>query len=305
MLIVLLQAVLSGAASGAVYALMALGFSITFTTTRTLNFSHGEFLSTGAFIYVASLVLMSGGTNLSLPSVEATAWQEMIGIGLVIVLMTAIGFLLYLAGIRPFVGKPGLAWVVSTLGFGIILQSIMLALWGPGSVIVPAPVGDDLTDIFGAMIRRQELLVLVASIAIFLIVDVVMRRSLIGKVMRAVALNPSVASLMGIGVTSVMMWSFAVSSALAGLSGVLIAPIASASAYLGLAFGMKGFSAAIVGGLTSPRGCILGGFAIGILESVVNLWDASWKEVVIFALVIMVLVVRPSGLLGQVVVEKT
>lgn len=301
---VIIQAVLSGAATGSIYALMALGFSITFATTRTFNFSHGEFLSAGAFIYVAALVILSGGFDFHRISISPEAWQEFVAIAVVIVLMAVAGMVLYLMGIRPFVGKPGLAWVVSTIGFGIILQSIILAVWGPGTVIVAAPVGDGLVNVFGGMIRRQEVLILCVAVVILLISDIIMQRTLIGKVMKAVALNPTTASLMGISVTAVMLSSFAISSILAGLSGLLIAPVATASVYIGLAFGLKSFSAAIVGGLTSPRGCIIGGFAIGILESLINLWATSWKDVVIFGLVIIVLVVRPSGVFGQKLVEK-
>ena len=110
-----------------------------------------------------------------------------------------------------------------------------------------------------------------------------------GKAMRAVAHDRRVASLMGINVTAVMVGAFFLSSALAGLSGFLIAPIASASLYVGLAIALKGFSGAIIGGLSNPRGCVLGGFALGVLESLVNLWQAQWREIVVFLLVILVL----------------
>jgi len=131
-----------------------------------------------------------------------------------------------------------------------------------------------------------------------------MRRTMIGKAMRAVAHNQGVASLMGINVTAFMVGAFFLSSALAGLSGALIAPIASASLFVGLGIALKGFSGAIIGGLSNARGCVLGGFALGVLESLVNLWQAQWREIVVFLLVILVLAFRPYGLLGQQAVEK-
>ena len=134
--------------------------------------------------------------------------------------------------------------------------------------------------------------------------DHAMRKTLLGKVMRAVAQNPSVASLMGINVQRVMIGAFVISSALAGLSGFMLAPIAQASLFMGLAVGLKGFSAAMIGGLNNARGCVIGGFIIGLLESLVNLWSAQWREVAVFALVILVLAVRPNGLFGRGVVEK-
>jgi len=101
-----------------------------------------------------------------------------------------------------------------------------------------------------------------------------------------------------------MIGAFVVSSALAGLSGFLLAPVAQASLFLGLAVGLKGFSAAMVGGLSNPRGCVVGGFLLGVLESLVNLWSAQWREVAIFALVILVLAFRPTGLFGSRLAEK-
>jgi branched-chain amino acid transport system permease protein len=134
--------------------------------------------------------------------------------------------------------------------------------------------------------------------------DHVMRRTMVGKAMRAVAHNPAVASLMGIPVNRMMIGAFVVSSALAGLSGFMLAPIAQASLFMGLAVGLKGFSAAMIGGLNNARGCVIGGFLLGVLESFVNMWSAQWREVAVFALVILVLALRPNGLFGTALVEK-
>ena len=218
--------------------------------------------------------------------------------------MGAIGWLLYLLGVRPFAGRPGMAWVMSTLGFGVILQSIGLAIWGPKPVVVPAPVGDSVIRMFDVGVRPQELLMLGVSVVVMVAFDHVMRRTMIGKAMRAVAHSSNVASLMGINVNAMMIGAFVVSSALAGLSGFLLAPVAQASLLLGLAVGLKGLSAAMVGGLSNPRGCVVGGFLLGILESLVNLWSAQWREVAIFALVILVLAFRPTGLFGSRLAEK-
>jgi branched-chain amino acid transport system permease protein len=194
--------------------------------------------------------------------------------------------------------------VMSTLGFGVILQSIGLAIWGPKPVVVPGPVGDEVVRLLGVGVRPQELLMLGVSVVVMLAFDHVMRKTMVGKAMRAVAQNTNVASLMGINVTAMMIGAFVVSAALAGLSGFLLAPIAQASLFLGLAVGLKGFSAAMVGGLGSPRGCVAGGFILGVLESLVNLWSAQWREVAIFALVILVLAFRPTGLFGSKMVDK-
>jgi branched-chain amino acid transport system permease protein len=302
----LFQALISGLAVGSAYALVALGFSVTFTTTKTLNFSHGEFVSAGAFIGMSVLFLAIGKplTSTSFGGVDPGAIAQLGALLAALVVMGLIGWLLFVLGVRPFARRPGMAWVMSTLGFGVILQSIGLAIWGPKPVVVPSPVGDDVIRLAGIGVRPQELLMLGVSVVVMLVFDHVMRKTMMGKAMRAVAQNPSVASLMGINVTLVMIGAFVISSGLAGLSGFMLAPVAQASLFMGLAVGLKGFSAAMVGGLNNARGCVMGGFLLGVLESFVNLWSAQWREVAIFALVILVLAFRPNGLFGTKMVEK-
>jgi branched-chain amino acid transport system permease protein len=295
MLIALLQAIASGLAVGGAYALIALGFSITFTTTKTLNFSHGDFVSVGSFVGVTVLWLLLGKPiNAPLVGVTLSVWQQLLAAAITVVVIGLIGVMLYFLAVKPFAGKPGMSWVMSTIGFGIILTSIGLAVWGPSQIVVPSPVGDDVIRIAGVGIRPQEILMFVVAIVIMGALDWVMQKTIMGKAMRAVAHDQRVASL----------GAFFLSSALAGLSGFLIAPIASASLYVGLSIALKGFSGAIIGGLSNPRGCVLGGFALGLLESLVNLWQAQWREIVVFLLVILVLAVRPHGLLGLRTVEK-
>ena len=302
----LFQALISGLAVGSAYALVALGFSVTFTTTKTLNFSHGEFVSAGAFIGMSVLFLAIGKplTSTSFGGVDPGAVAQLGALMAALVVMGLIGWLLFVLGVRPFARRPGMAWVMSTLGFGVILQSIGLAIWGPKPVVVPSPVGDDVIRLAGIGVRPQELLMLGVSVVVMLVFDHIMRKTMMGKAMRAVANNPSVASLMGINVTLVMIGAFVISSGLAGLSGFMLAPVAQASLFMGLAVGLKGFSAAMVGGLSNARGCVMGGFLLGVLESFVNLWSAQWREVAIFALVILVLAFRPNGLFGTKMVEK-
>jgi branched-chain amino acid transport system permease protein len=300
------QALLSGLAVGSAYALVALGFSVTFTTTKTLNFSHGEFVSAGAFIGMSVLFLAIGKplSSTSFGGMQPGAAAQLAALLVALAIMGGIGWLLFVLGVKPFAKRPGMAWVMSTLGFGVILQSIGLAIWGPKPVVVPSPIGDDVIRLMGVGVRPQELLMLATSVVIMLFFDYVMRRTMVGKAMRAVAQNASVASLMGINVSKMMIGAFVISSALAGLSGFMLAPIAQASLFMGLAVGLKGFSAAMIGGLNNPRGCVIGGFMLGVLESYVNLWSAQWREVAIFVLVILVLALKPNGLFGKNLVEK-
>lgn len=302
----LLQAIISGLAVGGAYALVALGFSITFTTTKTLNFSHGEFVSAGAFIGMSVLFLALGRpvTATSFGDALPGAGAQLLALAGALGVMGLLGWLLFFIGVRPFAGRPGMAWVMSTLGFGVILQSVGLAIWGPKPVVVPGPVGDAVIRFLGVGVRPQELLMLGVAIVIMVAFDFVMNRTMLGKAMRAVAANGSVASLMGINTNAIMVIAFVVSSALAGLSGFLLAPIAQASLFMGLTVGLKGFSSAMVGGLSNPRGCVIGGFVLGVFESLINLWQAQWREVAVFALVILVLAFRPTGLFGRAYAEK-
>lgn len=300
----ILQALLSGLALGGVYALVALGFSITQITTKTLNFGQGEFLMAGALVAVSALAIVSGKGGAALGTVDVSIGRYAIAMLVVLGFVGALGVLVFFTAVRPFVHAGGMSWIMSTIGFGILLQNSALMLWGPGTLVLPSPLGESVIRIGGAGIRAQELLVIGVSALVVVVLDHVMRRTRTGKAVRAVAANPDAASLMGIDVRAFVIGAFVLSSALAGLAGVLIAPITTASAFMGLTIALKAFSAAILGGLTSPRGCIAGGFILGCLEAGVGLWRDEWREISMFVLIILVLVLRPSGLFGRVEFEK-
>lgn len=304
-MVAILQAVFSGLALGGIYALVALGFNITHTTTKTFNFGQGEFLAVGTLIGVSTVLLLSGKDiteALSVSDVTLTRY----GIGLIssIVILGLFGVLLYFTAVRPFVGMVGMAWVMSTIGFGIIIQNTALAIWGPTPIVLPSPLGNDVIRIGGAGIVPQEILVLIASILTMFCLDLVLRKTKLGKAVRAVAHSRTAATLMGINVMAIVIFAFVLSSSLAGMAGMLVAPITTASVFMGLTIALKAFSAAIVGGLNNPRGCMLGGFLLGLLEALVGLWQAELREISIFILIIVVLVLKPEGLLGQRHVEK-
>ena len=304
-MVAILQALFSGLALGSVYALVALGFNITHNTTKTLNFGQGEFLVAGAFVAVSGVLLLSGkGVTGALQPQDVTLLRYGGSMLITVAVLGVLGVLLYYTAVRPFIGLPGLAWVMSTIGFGIIIQNTALAIWGPSPMVLPSPLGDSVLRIGGAGVLPQEVLVLCSSIAVMLVLDTVMRRTKIGKAVRAVAQSQNAATLMGINVSAVIVLAFVVSSSLAGLAGLLIAPITTVSVFMGVTLALKAFSAAIVGGLSNARGCMLGGFLLGIIESMVGLWHAELREISIFLLIIVVLVVKPEGLLGQRVSEK-
>jgi len=304
-MVTLFQALLSGLALGGIYALVALGFSITHTTTNTLNFGQGEFMVAGSFIAVAVLLLLAGKNHTGvLAAGDVTLPRYALALLASVAVLGVLGVVLYFTAVRPFFGAGGLAWVMSTIGFGIILQNTALAVWGPGAMAMPSPLGDQVLRIAGAGIRPQEIFVLAVTAAVMLALDHVLRRTRIGKAVRAVSANHGAAALMGINVGAMVVLAFVLSSSLAALAGVLIAPITTASVFMGLAIALKAFSSAIVGGLTNPRGCIAGGFLLGCTEALVGLWRAELREITVFVLIIVVLVLKPEGLFGRKPFEK-
>ncbi len=301
----ILQAVLSGLALGGIYALVALGFNITNNTTKTLNFGQGEFLVAGAFVGVTLVLVLSGKGHVGvLQPEDVTLVKYLTGLVGIIAVLGTLGVFLYYTAVKPFVGAAGLAWVMSTIGFGIIIQNTALGIWGPAPLAIPSPLGNEVIRIGGAGILPQEILIFAVSVLVMVALDLVLLRTKIGKAVRAVAHNKNAAALMGINVPAIVILAFVVSSCLAGLGGLLVAPITTASVFMGLTLALKAFSAAIIGGLDNPRGCILGGFMLGLIESLIGLWHAELREISIFVLIIVVLVVKPEGLLGRKIVEK-
>ncbi len=300
-----LQALASGFALGAIYGLVALGFNITYATTKTFNFGQGAVLVSGSLVGVSLLLLSVGKPHFgNLSPAEMTPLAYTVATLASVAIVGLIGIALYFCAIKPFVGAGGLNWVLSTIGFGIILQNAALAIWGPAPIAVPSPLGGSVVRIWGAGIRPQEILIAAVAIIVMLGLDLVLRKTRLGKALRAVAFSPQTAAIVGINVETIVIIAFIISSALAGLAGILIAPITTASIYIGMGIALKAFSAAIVGGLTNPRGCMAGGFMLGVLEAMVGLWRAEMREIAIFLLIIVVLVFRPAGLFGKRMVEK-
>lgn len=168
----LLQALLSGLALGGIYALVALGFSITHTTTKTLNFGQGEFLVAGSLVAVGTLLLISGKSQTGvLTSADVSLLNYGVALVVSLAVLGVLGVILYFTAVRPFLGSAGMSWVMSTIGFGIILQNTALAIWGPGSMSMPSPLGESVIRIGGAGIRPQEILVLVVTAVVMLALD--------------------------------------------------------------------------------------------------------------------------------------
>ena len=280
------QALISGLSVGSIYALIAEGYYITYITTGALNFGQGEFLMVGALFGLTCYV------TLGLPYAIA-----IVGAVVIVALM---GAALERVAIRPVMRHAlSLSWVLSTVAISIILKNAAVHLWGPEQITFPSPFGVSVIRIGPAGIFPQELFIIAAAIGTVIAVQIFLKRAVLGKALMAVAFNRNAAAVMGINVKRMVVLAFVLSSALAGLGGILIAPITFAWAYMGTVPGIKAFAAAIFGGLENPIGILIGGLAIGLLEQVFGIINSNMKEGITFLAVLVILAIRPSGLMGR------
>ena len=290
-LIKIWQAVVSGLSIGSIYALIAQGYYVTFITTATLNFGQGEFLMIGAMVGLTAYV------TLGLPFPIALA----IALGVTALM----GIALERVAIRPVLRHVlSHSWVLSTLAVSIILKNAAVQIWGPEQIKFPSPFGDDVMQIGPAGIFPQELFIIVAALGTVVAVQVFLKRSVLGKALMAVAHNRNAAAVMGIDVKKMVILAFMLSSALAGLGGILIAPVTFAWAYMGTVPGIKAFAAAIFGGLENPVGILIGGLVIGLGEQLFGTISSNLKEGITFLFILVMLAIRPTGLMGRRTIEK-
>lgn len=291
MLIKIWQALVSGLSIGSVYALIAQGYYVTYVTTGALNFGQGEFLMVGALFGLTCYV------TLGLPYALAVAGA--------VVLVGAMGAGLERVAIRPTLRHAlSLSWVLSTVAVSIILKNAAVQIWGPEQMKFPSPFGDTVIQLGPAGIFPQELFIIFGAIGTVLLVQFFLKRAVLGKALTAVAHNRNAAAVMGINVQRMIVLAFVLSSALAGVGGVLISPITFAWAYMGTVPGIKAFAAAIFGGLENPIGILVGGLVVGVLEQFFGIVDSNLKEGITFLFILLILAVRPTGLMGKKEIEK-
>jgi len=286
------QAVISGLAVGCLYALISLGYSLTFVVNGTVNMSQGQLVMLGA-------MLMFTMTRLwNLPFFAA-----LLAAGIVVGLF---GIITERLAIRRFSDDPNsVGWILSTLAVGIILQDIALVIWGPEEHLVTSPVGNRMVRLAGAGIYLRELL-LIPFVALFLVLLTLFYfKSHWGLWLRATADNRLATNMMGVNSNFVVAIAFALSGILGGLGGGLMSPIYAVSVSMGLSLGLKAIAVAIVGGLNSAKGIVIAGLSLGVAEVLVSLYlSPEVREMVIYLIVIAILFVKPTGLFGKPTVTK-
>jgi branched-chain amino acid transport system permease protein len=290
-MVFLLQLVISGVAVGGIYGLVAVGYSITFTTIKVLNFSQGQFVMLGAMLGLTFHVWWS--------------WPLLPAIAASMLVLVAFTLLVERVSVRPFLRAESMSWVLSTLAVGIIVENVAQLIWGREALPFPPAVPGEPIRWFGIGIYPQELLIIGVSCALMAALDLFYGWTVTGKALRATAYDLDVASLMGINVKGMVSLSFAISSALAAIGGILVAPITLAESTMGNILGLKAFAVAIIGGLDSPRGIFICALAYGIFEALcAGYIYPGIRDTLGFLLVILVLLVRPSGVFGRTQIEK-
>jgi len=286
-----IQYILSGLAIGGIYALVALGFHIMWSAARAVNFAHGDTLMLGAVLAVL-------GVDAGMPLAVACL--------LAIIAGGIFGVLLERFAVRPFAATAtSIGWMLTTIAVGVMIEALATLQFGGFSRPLASPGVKSAVHIFGAGVYPLQLVIPVAGIAIAILLQVVFSRTRMGKALLAVVQNPDAAKLMGINVRLAVTVSFMISTALAGLAGLLIAPLFSVHSDMGTLFGIKAFAVAILGGITSASGVMLAGLAYGLIEALVTAFLGSvYTQIVVFSVVILALAFMPNGLMGRAAVNK-
>jgi branched-chain amino acid transport system permease protein len=285
-----LQFVAGGLTAGAIYALVALGFSIVYNASSAINFAQGEFVMIGGMSAVALLA-----TGMPLP----------LAVLLALVAAVFVGLLLEKLAIEPARGAGTVTLIIITIGASLFLRGLAQIVWDKRIHALPAFTGEQPIALFGASVLPQSLWVLGVTALAVLALSWFFGRTLFGKAMLATSYNPLAARLMGIQTRTVLLVSFGLAALLGALGGVLTAPITFTSYDSGVMLGLKGFSAAMLGGLGSFAGAVLGGLLLGLLEGLgAGFVSSAYKDALAFLVILLVLFLMPGGLLGARRIER-
>jgi branched-chain amino acid transport system permease protein len=285
-----LQFLFSGLTVGAVYALVALGFTLIYNASGIINFAQGEFVMLGG---MTTVFLAMMGVPLPLAAVLA------------VVCAVAIGLILYRFAIEPARGADAVALIMITIGASIFLRGAAQVVFDKRFHSLPHLLGTDPIRIGGAAVLPQSLIVLAGAAVIVVLLWLFIDRTLFGKAVTATAANRLAASLVGINTGRIIGFSFAVSAAIGALAGILVSPLTLTSYDVGTLLALKGFAAAMLGGIGYALGGVIGGLLLGLLEAFsAGYLSSQYKDAVAFLVILAVFFVMPRGLLGRAKVER-
>jgi len=285
------QYLVSGLSTGAIYALIGIGFAIIYNSTEIINFAQGELVMLGGMFTLFFLESM----HLPLP----------LSILLAVLSTTAAGVLFERLTIRPLKSPTPLSLIIITIGGSILIRGIAMLVWGKDTHALPAFSGSDPISVGSATILPQHLWIFALTVVAIVMNKLFFQYTITGKAMRACAVNRRAAGLVGIDVRRMVLFSFAISGGLGSLAGIIVAPLTMTSYDVGIMLGLKGFCAAIIGGLSGGVGTVLGGLLLGILESLgAGLISSGYKDAIAFIILLLILFIRPQGLFGRAQTER-
>lgn len=286
----LLQYASSGVTIGAVYALVALGFTLIYNSTQVANFAQGDFAMLGA---MTTVFAVAGGLPIFPAAILGTGGAAVAGLAL------------YRLAIDPARSSPVLGLIVLTIGASIFTKGAAQLVFDKRFHSLPPWFDADPIKLFGATIQTQSLVVLAGTIVIVGALAAFTTKTLLGKGILAVSQNSLAATLMGMNVRSIVTLAFVVSAAIGGLAGIMAAPITLTSYDAGTILSLKGFAAAMLGGMGNPVGAVVGGIVLGIVEAFGGgLISSAYKDAFAFLVILIVLAVRPQGFFGSIARER-
>jgi branched-chain amino acid transport system permease protein len=300
---VFFQQLVNGLSLGGIYALIALGYTMVYGIIELINFAHGDVYTLGSFFALAALGLLGVTGVVHGPAVVlvviVAVLAAMLLSGLTNVLIERVAY-------RPLRYAPRLAPLITAIGVSFILQNVMQLWRGPSPVPFPDVIPNPSVTVGGVVIAAKQVLVVVLAIVMMASLQIFITRTKIGKAMRATAQDRDAAQLMGININQAIALTFLIGGALAGAAGFVSGIYYGSTWFLnGFAAGLKAFTAAVLGGIGNIAGAMLGGFLIGLIESFATQFISDqWSNVVVFSVLVLVLIFRPSGLLGESLPEK-
>lgn len=279
----MLQVLLTGLATGAIYGLIAMGYAVVYYVTRVINFATGQ-------LFMASIMVTMALWMHSFP-----LWLALVA---GVATSTVGGVVVYLIAVRPVLkfNRFSFAWLVSTLGVGIILESLAALIWGTSSLPFPNLLNGKDVNILGAALTWQQIVTIIVAIVVVVAFEIFRKNTLFGKLGMAISSDPEIAASIGANVTSYTVLAFALGGLLVGIAGILVGPISFANPYLGESFGISGFVALMIGGIERPAASMGGGLVLGILTVLANTYiNSQASDWFPFVVVVIVLLVTPNG----------
>ena len=306
---IFIQQVINGLVLGSMYALIALGYTMVYGVLNLINFAHGDILMIGAMVGLSILKLLQHVAP-GLPGIVQLAIAIIGAIPVCVIISLIIERVAY----RPLRNAPRLAPLITAMGMSLLLQTLAMMIWGRSPLAVPQVMPSDPVHIFGALISPTQIMLLVLAAASMFGLVMLVEKTKMGRAMRATAENPRVAGLMGVDSNRVIVMTFAIGAALAAVAGVMWgANYSSAQFAMGFVPGLKAFSAAVLGGIGNIYGAMLGGILLGLIESLGagyigdltgNFFGSNYQDIFAFIVLIIVLTLRPSGIMGERVADR-